>query len=1013
MDKMNSISLKLFTFINIFFLTQSFAVSTERVLNFERECVEVEFEEGSELHNECMQRHEDLTEFLAESEEEVSQRAGQCSVGESVPTPEGLEALSDDITVASAKLSCTPEDQEEVASSCQDQLFCNAGRSVVRVLNTMPFTSGLARRTGEFFSSRVSSEQAESCSDQNNSDCLTEVFTSYVANLIGTVNSLSTIASGIGSAVYSIFWRNSEYVEEKSDDLHEFASTKASFVSRLFSEPGKTIMDSLSSFKESVDSWIKSEVFCQKWKRAPHATPNEEEIAEGKTTTCEKPLEAYSCLNCNDGLNAFCAGAGIFLSEGAIAMLTAGTATAARVGMRAGAMAIRGAAASRRGAQAISSKVPLMARISDDAASGATRGVASVSDEAVAATRSVSRLRASVESVKRVSEKFSDKISNLLVVRVITKPVRLIDDVAERMVARTVRRASLVKGSGAVTTAVRRAARDDYRRALVTGGARGARGTRAARVARLDNNGARALGIRRVVTASRFIRRTNGPRGSRRDAGGDSGPTTTNSNDPSPTAGGGDHSTPNGGGDPSSTKRGDDGLTDQQRADRDALTADAERQQQADREAREQREREEREREERERELRLAQAAEAAAAARRAATNPALRATRAALAADLAAKGLRAHENGASQVAEQMLSEAAINGENPAAIEQQSSSLIKSAIEERVGESFADSAGAAQFADSMNEIYSNPEKREEVIDNFVSERGLSRRDATRAYESERDFYDRASQGLSSQNTARNSIRAVAEATAAATRNPSAVVTREPSVSELIDTAQSIGRIKQSLSDLEAENKLIEQQIAQEEALASNGALVSPLEDELARNTQQARRSSRRREGLVASSAPSSSMINGTSPSERPSIEEDSEGAVREGALVSEEEKAEREAQQKTQREEEQRRTAEASEQSASESQLRLERSSLLSDLMNLLGSGETMSFRELSESERTLLSTHKAKLNEQLEMDSVRVFPVNSQGKSYLAFKDLVSNRTIFVEESSGRLMERIPANLF
>ena len=621
------------------------------------------------------------------------------------------EILGGDLTNAASKMECTEEDIIEVAKVCHYDMMCNLARSVSTAVDTVA-PRFIASRIRDGMSKTLENVPGSGqCMGEDESDCLTEVVTSFITNIVGTYNTLKDVAS---LAVKSI-WGLKDYLFKKSDDLHTAANSTRGAISKFIENPWEYIKDKYMSMKSAVDTWLKKEVFCQKWEGVPHVSQ------------CLEPLKEYDCLNCNDGMNAFCAGAGIFASEAAIAVTTAGTLTAANIAMKAGLRL--GVTATTKAAARISAKVPALRKASDNVGdSKRGRGIASQ-----AITVSMTTLKKMAEAMRVYRQKIGDSAvtRNLTVawqkvdgaLEVATKPLSFFDDMAEKAMKNVVNKGAARTGSDRLSHFVRAASR--YERARIYDLVRNGR--------RLSNSS------KRLVTA-RVVRRT-GVNGNGHIPNGRNTGTTT---DGVTGTNGGTGSDNRYNRDDSSgmDREGQHRRADDQRRIEEQRRADT---QKKEAQRREEQRREEQRREEKRRaeEQRKEEENEDSENSNLANTpSGIIRATRYGVAADLAAKvnrgfresGIKANELISDVTAQSVLNE---NAENS---QQASNSLMdRQVIEQRSGQTFSNDNEAQNFAQAMNNQYSKKGNQSQIINDFMSE-GYSYENAQKLYESEKDFY---------------------------------------------------------------------------------------------------------------------------------------------------------------------------------------------------------------------------------------------------------------------------------
>ena len=616
------------------------------------------------------------------------------------------EILGGDLTNAASEMECTAEDIKEVAKVCHYDVMCNLARSVATAVDTVA-PRFIASRVRDGISNTLENVPGSGqCMGEDESDCLTEVVTSFITNIVGTYNTLKDVAS---LAVKSI-WGLKDYLFKKSDDLHTAANSTTSAISKFIDSPWDYIKDKFMSMKSAVDTWVKKEVFCQKWEGVPHVSQ------------CLEPLKEYDCLNCNDGMNAFCAGAGIFASEAAIAITTAGTLTAANIAMKAGLRL--GVTATTKAAARISAKVPALRKAGDHAGDSARgRSIASQ-----AASVSMTTLKKMAEAMRVYRQKIGDsavtrnltaawqKVDGAL--EVATKPLSFFDDMAERAMKNVVNKGAARTGTDRLSHFVRAASR--YERV---------------RIYDLVRNGRRLSNSSKRLVTTRIVRRTgvngNGHLQNGRNAGSTTDGVTATNRDSSLNNGGTGSDNRYNRDDPSGSGTGQQRRTDEQRRLDEQRRADTQRREEEQRRAEEQRKEEENE--------------DSDNSNLPNSPNGIVRATRYAVTADLAAKvnrgfqesGIKANDLISDVTAQSILNESAAN---TASNQATSNGLMdRQVVEQRTGQTFSNDNEARSFAQAMNNQYSNTGNESQIINDFMSD-GYSYENAQKLYESEKDFY---------------------------------------------------------------------------------------------------------------------------------------------------------------------------------------------------------------------------------------------------------------------------------
>lgn len=462
---MNNFCFKLL--ISLFSLVisfETFALDGDLLLlEFENKCsnaIDPDLVECDELATQMtaiIEEESDPTSVLNPRAMSVFAQCSQISTpGSSLGT---IEALATGVEESAMKMSCTEDDAKDVQSSCTSEMLCNLGRSVATAADKVAprFISRKIRSGMQGVVSKMGG--GSQCLSSDKSDCLTEVVSAFVANIVGTFNTLKDVAK---LAVKSI-WGLKDYLTRKSDAIHEAASQRKSEISLFMDNPGEYIISKFTKLKNSVDTWVKKEVFCQKWEGHPH------------NSKCLEPLESYSCLNCSDGMNAFCAATGVLASESLIAITTAGTMTAANIALKAGIKV--GANVATKAAARIAAKVPALNKVSKaKSATGSTLG--NTVSTTLKTTVSISKvtLDKMSDAIKRFKTRVGEsRITKAVVafehkvegaIEFVTKPVNFLDDLADDAVHRVLTRAASTTSNSQFARTVRASAHLEKRSML-------------------------------------------------------------------------------------------------------------------------------------------------------------------------------------------------------------------------------------------------------------------------------------------------------------------------------------------------------------------------------------------------------------------------------------------------------------------------------------------------------------------------------------------------------------------
>lgn len=965
LEILNSRKLKRITFIltllfSFGLLAEESPITEADIESFERECLKEEAIQDES----CLERYAALEQYINDNNHlATTSEEGVACMAREVASPEEVEDLATELDDVSANLACTEEDAEYVQDSCGKQMACNMGRSIVTIVDQVA-PDFITNRVQRSIGSLLSAEESSSCMDKDQPDCLSEIYRAFISSLVGTFNSLRDIGRAIGGA----FSNMRAYLFEKSDDLHTAADTTQEEATRFMDSPGQYIVEKLTGFKNGIDNWIKTQVFCQKWEGEPHS----------EDSTCVEPLAAYSCLDCDDGINAFCAGAGFFISEGLLTVATAGTVTGLGIAARVGVAATK--AATVRGASVLAARVPALARLTTRT-TRTTRRTARPRNRVFAAA--LAKYNRAKESVSR----FGAYIANSRVGRaadavadVAMAPLRLVDNLSNRAMETVLAGATKVKGTNSVSRLIRQTAREDFRiirranrgEELASSGAtRATRSLAGARTIRLTN--------RRRVSSDRGRGRES-DRGPSREE-----PRTGPESEPRRET-------------PEETRRREETQREQTRREEERRREETRREEErrreeARREEERRREEEERRRQEEEEERRrtetdgaptprLAGGDDALRSGRRIpldSTNGVTRATRLGIAADLAIKAGRAVEDVPVEAISEEAARAAIEGEEQAALNNNES--FREQINARTGASFEDEQQARRFADNMRQIYSDPSQKSKIIERLMSRRGYDREQADRIYNSERNFYNNR--------------------TGSGFFGPRGKYADEQE--EINDLVERIATIRKNIEDQENEEDTpvatatpgaepTPEELREQEALKSRGPLT--------------RAGTRRVATVNGGFAPA--PISGGSEAPLATGHGDQEYVPSEEA-VGETETPPKEETAPTAKAEgpsEEPVDPEARENSAQ----RLATMEFLSLLLVEMEGG-SLEFRTLSARERSMITSAQEGLASPMELSHIQVATVNGPVGPYFVFKDFKNNRTVVLTEQ-GQTLSGVPEDI-
>lgn len=328
----------------------------------------------------CALEAEALEPLILELEEkqvaaEISQ--ANCAEVEDILPEASVDILKEDLT---SELQCKKEDEALYKKSCSEEFGCNVLRSGMSASQVFP--SVIRAPIVSFLEAEAEKNGGGSCLDSSKSNCLTELWTTFVANIHDTATSLWEL----GKLGWDSLWNLGEFFDDKADEVHMAASQTKEDVITFWKSPGAWMYKQFNKMKDSVEDWMKSSVFCQKWKGTPHMPDSE----------CVEPLETFGCINCGDMTNAFCAAAGVLASELTMVFLTAGIGNTVSTGTRLG-LRVAGEVAMKAGSK-IAKAAPKMMKLAPETAKASR--VSKGAKVAIEATFEASRVAVKISSEK-------------------------------------------------------------------------------------------------------------------------------------------------------------------------------------------------------------------------------------------------------------------------------------------------------------------------------------------------------------------------------------------------------------------------------------------------------------------------------------------------------------------------------------------------------------------------------------------------------------------------------------
>jgi hypothetical protein len=231
--------------------------------------------------------------------------------------------LMDAVKEVPDQVQCLPEEIAKKSDSCGKVWTCNVLRSVFNATTSI-VPKPLVRPVRKFVKKKADSFN-DGCLSEGKSDCVQEFVSTILGSLLDTGKALWEMAKASAKSIFNV----SGWFDGTSDKMHKMATQTAEEVGKFWDSPGDWIFGLTSKISNSVKTWIKEGVMCQKWKGAPHMSK------------CEKPLRSFDCIDCETQINAVCSAAGGIISEVGIMALTAGTGTVASIGARVGVSAMK------------------------------------------------------------------------------------------------------------------------------------------------------------------------------------------------------------------------------------------------------------------------------------------------------------------------------------------------------------------------------------------------------------------------------------------------------------------------------------------------------------------------------------------------------------------------------------------------------------------------------------------------------------------------------------------------
>lgn len=221
----------------------------------------------------------------------------------------GLEAIG----AVEEKLSCTPQKKKEVQNKCGSDALCAITASAMTMAG--PVADLLM----------PSSLKKSGCSVGQDS-CLVQLATAFVKSVFSFFEGIWGLLKDAGKYVgkkATQFWNWVTEAEDASSSA-QLAMAKASEEEGVFQmlrkDFGGTMKKVWTGLVEAIKSWVKNDVFCQKWSGTPHFSQ------------CLQPSDGIDCLPCKTMISGLCNAVGYIAAEIVPAFLTGGLVTAAKYG---------------------------------------------------------------------------------------------------------------------------------------------------------------------------------------------------------------------------------------------------------------------------------------------------------------------------------------------------------------------------------------------------------------------------------------------------------------------------------------------------------------------------------------------------------------------------------------------------------------------------------------------------------------------------------------------------------
>ena len=235
------------------------------------------------------------------------------------------------------KVSCLDEEKEDFEKDCSLAMQCNVLRSILDGVDILP--SPLEKPVKRFIRKQASSKgYSKECMADDKSNCLEDFSNALIDNLWSSATSVFNLAKASFKSLFNM----TGFFDSQSDKALTAMNQSTEDVKTFMDSPGEWLVGFYDDLIAGVDSWVRSSVFCQKWKYNSEIEERggQTDLNSATFRTCIKPLESYACIDCDDRINATCIALGALTAEVGVAFLTAGVGTAASFATKAGAKSL-------------------------------------------------------------------------------------------------------------------------------------------------------------------------------------------------------------------------------------------------------------------------------------------------------------------------------------------------------------------------------------------------------------------------------------------------------------------------------------------------------------------------------------------------------------------------------------------------------------------------------------------------------------------------------------------------